>query len=58
MKQIFEGSRPKRHCSQVIAFEKDGALYLKCRICKRWVRLEELSLLKNCGKSKEKPILD
>ena len=40
MKQIYEGSTPKRHCSHVIAFEKDGAIYLKCRICKRWVRLE------------------
>lgn len=34
-----ENSEPVRHCSGVIAFKKDGYIYIKCRHCKKWVRL-------------------
>lgn len=34
-----ENSEPVRHCSGVIAFKKDGCFYIKCRHCKKWVRL-------------------
>ena len=34
-----ENSEPVRHCSGVIAFWKDGYIHIKCRHCKKWVKL-------------------
>lgn len=49
-KQFLEGSKPQRHCGHVIAFEKDGALYIKCRCCGEWVKLPELKLKESAKK--------
>ena len=43
MKNHVEGSKPIRHCSQVISYIKDGQLYVKCRKCRQWVRVKEWS---------------
>ena len=42
-RMFFPDSEPLRHhCGSVIAFEVNGELYIHCRRCKEWHKVEDL----------------
>lgn len=41
-KVYYNSSKPIKHCGHVIAFALDGAVYVQCRQCKEWIRIENI----------------
>lgn len=38
-KVYYNSSKTYRHCGQNIAFKSDGCIYVHCRKCKQWVKI-------------------
>lgn len=39
-KVYYNGSIPIKHCGKMMAFSLDGMIYIQCRKCKKWVKLD------------------
>lgn len=39
-KVFYNGSIPMKHCGQVIAFSLNGDIYIQCRKCRKWVKIQ------------------
>ena len=39
-KVYYNGSIPIRHCGRVVAFTLDGNLYVPCKKCKKWIKID------------------